>query len=56
MKDLKNRRLGVLENTIIEFRNKGISSIEEIRAYLISKYNLSVSRDILRKRIDAIGY
>lgn len=56
MKNLKNRKLGVVEATILEFKNKGISSIEEIRTYLINTYNLTVSRPLLRKRIDGLSF
>ena len=54
MRNLKNGKLGILEKTIIEFKNKGISSIEEIRTHLINTYNLTVSRAILQKRLEGL--
>jgi len=56
MKNLKNGRQGIVETTILEFKNKGISSIEEIRTYLINTYNLTVSRTLLRKRIEGLSF
>ena len=56
MKNVRNNKLGLLEKTIIELKNRGISSIDEIRNYLISTYKLTVSRAILRKRMDSISY
>lgn len=56
MKNSRNKKSGLLERTITELKNKGVSSIDEIRSYLINTYNLTVSKAILRKRMDSNGY
>lgn len=56
MKNLRNGRLGLLEKTLIEFRQKGNSSLEEVREYLVSKYQLTVSNSVLRKRLDSLSF
>ncbi len=56
MRNLKDERLGLLETTILEFAEKGNSSIEEMREYLISKYQLTVSNTVLRKRIEGLSF
>ena len=56
MKNLKINRLGLLEKTIIELKKKGISSVEEIRKYLIETYKISVSHSILTKRIKDLSF
>lgn len=55
MRDLKNMRLGLLEKTLIEFKEKGYSSLEEIIEYLKSRYHLTVTKTVLRKRLEALG-
>ena len=56
MRNLKDERLGLVETTILEFAKKGNSSIEELREYLISKYQLTVSNTVLRKRIEGLMF
>jgi hypothetical protein len=56
MRNLKDERLGLVEATILEFAKKGNSSIEELREYLISKYQLTVSNTVLRKRIEGLMF
>ena len=56
MKNSRKNKLGLLERTIIELKNKGISSIDEIRAYLIDTYQLTVTKALLRKRMDGLSY
>lgn len=56
MENVKNNKMGLLEKTIIELKKKGISSIEEIRAYLIETYKISVSTSILKKRIQDLSF
>ncbi len=56
MKNLRINRLGLLEKTIIELKKKGISSVEEIRTYLIETYKISVSHSILIKRIHDLSF
>ncbi|MFT4753649.1 MAG: hypothetical protein ACI9GM_000409 [Salibacteraceae bacterium] len=51
MKNFKNRSLGVLERTVLEFKEKGNSSIEEIKEYLLKKYSLTVSSNVIIKRL-----
>ena len=55
MRNLGNERLGLLERTIIEFKEKGNTSLEEIKGYLISKYSVTVSKAILQKRLDGLS-
>ena len=56
MKNSRSKKIGLLERTIIELKNKGVSSLDEIRNHLINTYNLTVSKAILRKRMDSISY
>ena len=56
MRNLKDERLGLVETTILEFAKEGNSSIEELRQYLISKYQLTVSNTVLRKRIEGLMF
>ncbi len=56
MRNLKDERLGLLETAILEFAEKGNSSIEELREYLISRYQLTVSNTVLRKRIEGLSF
>jgi len=55
MRNLRNERLGLLERTLIEFKEKGNTSLEEVKQYLISKYKVTVSKTILQKRLDGLG-
>ena len=55
MRNLRNERLGLLERTIIEFKERGNTSLEEIKAYLISNYNITICKTTLQKRIDGLG-
>lgn len=55
MRDLKNMQLGLLELTLIEFKKKGYSSLEEIIEYLKNRYRLTVTKTVLRKRLDSLG-
>ncbi len=55
MKNEKNGRFGLLERTLLEFKQKGNSSIEEIKQYLFEKYHLTVTNAVLRKRIESAG-
>lgn len=55
MKNLRNGRLGLLEQTLIEFSQKGNSSLDEVRQYLISRYQLSVTNSMLRKRLEGLS-
>ena len=50
----RNKNFGLLERTLQEFEKKGYNSLEEIREYLQTEYNLSVTNSILRKRLEAI--
>ena len=56
MKNFRNQSLGLLEKTLLEFKQKGNTSIEEIRDYLYKKYKLTVSYRVLQKRLDLFGY
>jgi hypothetical protein len=56
MKNLRNGRLGLLETTLIEFRQKGNSSLEEVRQFLMSKYQLTVSNSVLQKRLESLSF
>jgi len=56
MKNSRNNRMGLLERTIIELKDRGVSSIDEIRTYLIDTYKLTVSKAILRKRMDGLSF
>ena len=55
MRNLRNKRFGLLESTLIEFKQKGNSSIEEIKEYLIAKYQLTVSTSIIKKRLEGLA-
>ncbi len=55
MKNEKNGRFGLLERTLLEFKQKGNSSIEEIKQYLYEKYHLTVTSAVLQKRIESAG-
>ena len=55
MKNERRGGFGILERTLLEFKQKGNSSIEEIKEYLYKKYHLSVSYSALRKRIESAG-
>lgn len=55
MKNLRNQSFGLLEKTLLEFKQRGNASIEEIREYLVRNYQLSVSYNALRKRMEAFG-
>lgn len=54
MKEGKEK--GLLEKTLVEFNGKGNASLEEIRNYLIKKYKVTVSKAVLRKRLDSLTY
>ena len=56
MRNVRNERLGLLERTIIEFKDSGNTSIEEIKEYLISNYKITVCKSILQKRLDGLGF
>lgn len=56
MNNLRKKRLGLLERTILEFEQRGMSNLEEIKEYLIQRYNLTVSSSVLRKRMDSLSY
>ena len=56
MRDLKNMRLGLLEMTLIEFKEKGYSSLEEIIEYLKNRYHLTVTKTVLRRRLESLGF
>lgn len=53
MENLRQGRFGLLERTLLEFKEKGNSSIDEIKQYLYEKYKLRVSVNALRKRIES---
>ena len=55
MKNEKNGRYGLLERTLLEFKQKGNASMEEIKQYLYEKYQLSVTIAVLRKRFESTG-
>lgn len=55
MRDLKHVQLGLLERTLIEFKQREDSSLKEIREYLKKKYKLSVTEGVLRKRLKSLG-
>lgn len=55
MKNLRNQSLGLLEKTLLEFKQRGNISIEEIREYLRNKYQLTVSYAVLQKRLEAFS-
>ena len=52
MRNTGNGRFGLLERTLLEFKQKGNSSIEEIKQYLRETYHLNVTSAVLRKRIE----
>jgi len=55
MKNVRKGRLGLLEKTLLEFKQKGNSSLDEIREYLVSRYQLTVTNSVLRKRLEGLG-
>jgi hypothetical protein len=56
MKNERQGDLGLLERTLREFKQKGNSSIEDIKEYLLNKYQLSVSYSALRKRMESASF
>lgn len=55
MNKLRNQSHGLLEKTLIEFKQKGNTSLEDVREYLLQKYQLSVSKSVLKRRIESIA-
>ena len=56
MENLRKGRLGLLEKTLLEFKERGYSSLEEIKEYLNVKYKLTVSNSVLRKRMESLSF
>jgi hypothetical protein len=56
MKNIREKQWGVLEKTLSEFKKKGISSLEVIRTYLLEKYRITVSKSILKKRLEQLSH
>ncbi|UTW67665.1 hypothetical protein KFE94_06015 [bacterium SCSIO 12643] len=56
MESLRKGRLGLLEKTLLEFKEKGYTSLEEIREYLSTKYKLTVSNTVLRRRMESLSF
>lgn len=56
MTNLRNTRIGLLETTLLEFKQRGNSSLEDIRVYLYERYRLTVSNSVLRKRLDSLSF
>jgi len=54
MRDLKSMRLGLLEITLLEFKEKGYSSLEEIIIYLKNRYHLTVTKSVLQRRLEGL--
>mgnify|MGYP000066234129 CR=1 FL=1 len=55
MENVRQGGFGLLERTLLEFDQKGNSSIEDIKQYLYEKYKVTVSHSVLRKRIESAG-
>tara|TARA_R110002050_G_scaffold149463_1_gene276082 strand:- start:130645 stop:130815 length:171 start_codon:yes stop_codon:yes gene_type:complete len=56
MKNLRKERLGLLEKTILEFEQRGKSNLEEIKEYLMQRYQLTVSSSVLRRRMESLSF
>jgi hypothetical protein len=56
MKNVRQGGFGLLEKTLLEFKQKGNNSVEEIKEYLFKRYHLTVSYNALKKRIKAGGF
>jgi hypothetical protein len=49
-----NLNQGLLNRTITEFKKKGVISIEEIRNYLRTRYNLFVTAEVIKNRMTTL--